>query len=318
MSDIYDVIIIGGGPAGSSAAVYASRKKIKTLLITDSFGGQSVVSDKIGNWIGEIEISGPELAKKLENHVKAQEDIDIKEGEKAVKVKKSENIFEVLTNKNNKFQTKTVIVCTGGRRRKLKVPGAEKYDGKGISYCSTCDAPLFKDKAVAVVGGGNAGLEAVIDLFPYAKEIYLLNRGLKPTGDPATLEEVKKSKKTTIINNADTVEISGDLLVNGLKYKNLESGEIKELMIGGIFIEIGSLPNSEIVKDLVETDEYGEIIIEHQTSSTSVPGIFAAGDVIDEIYKQNSIAVGDAVRAALSAYNYLLNIKKKSPAKEKK
>lgn len=316
MPDLYDVIIIGGGPAGCSAAVYAARKKIKTLLITDTFGGQSAVSDSIGNWIGEIEISGPELAEKLKNHVKAQEDIELREGERVLRVERIENIFKISTDKENIFQTKTVIICTGGRRRKLKVPGAEKYDGKGVSYCSTCDAPLFKDKAVAVIGGGNAGLEAAIDLFPYAKKIYLLNRGGKPKGDPLTLEEVEKSEKTVIINSADTVEIKGDVFVSGLRYKDSESGNINEIKIGGVFIEIGSLPNSEIVKSLVDMDESGEIIVEQQTGSTSVPGIFAAGDVTDDIYKQNNTAAGDAVRAALSAYNYLLKIKKKSPAKE--
>jgi len=316
MAKIYDTIIIGGGPGGSAAAIYSARKKIKTLIITDNFGGQSIASDSIGNWIGEINISGPALAKKLENHVRAQKSIEIRAGEKVEKVKGKSGCFKIITNKKI-YESKTVIVCSGARRRKLNVPGAKKFDGKGISYCSTCDAPLFKNKTVAVIGGGNAGLEAAIDLFAYAKKIYLLNRGPKTTGDPSTLEQVKKSKKTTIINNADTTEIFGDTLVAGLRYKDLKTGKEKKLKINGVFVEIGSVPNSEIVKNLVKTDKHGEIIINHKTSETSEPGIFAAGDVTDEIYKQNIISAGDAASAALSAYNYILNIKKKSPACEK-
>jgi len=314
---MYDVIIIGGGPAGAAASVYTGRKKIKTLLLTDSFGGQSIVSDNIENWIGIKKISGFELAKMLEDHVRACEEVEIKMPEKVDKVIEAKNGFRVETNKNT-YQAKTLIVASGGRRRRLNVPGEEKFNGKGVSYCSTCDAPLFKDKEVAVIGGGNAGLEAAIDLIHYASKIYIINHGSELSGDPSTQEEIRKSPKVVVINNAETQEILGDRFVTAIKYLDKQSNQVKELSVGGIFVEIGSIPNSEFMKGLVEMNKAGEIIVDHRTLATSKPGIFAAGDVTDEIYKQNNISAGDAIAAALSAYNYLLNIKKQSPAYENK
>ena len=313
---LYDVIIIGGGPAGAAAAIYAARKKIRTLLITDSFGGQSVVSDDIQNWIGEPHISGFDLAQKLEAHVRAFPDtVEIKMPERVTEVKVISNGFEIHTDKKNVYETKTIILAAGARRRKLGVPGEEKFNGKGVAYCSTCDAPLFSDKKVAVVGGGNAGLEAVVDLFPYASEVYLLHRGEALKGDPVEQEEMKKNPKLKqIILNAETQEIIGDRFVSGLKYKNIKTGEEKSLQVDGVFVEIGSVPNSEIVKGLAELDKWGQIIIDSKHASTSHPGIFAAGDITDDPYKQNNISAGDAVKAALAAYSYLLKREKQSPA----
>lgn len=313
---LYDVIIIGGGPAGTAAAIYAARKKIRTLLITDSFGGQSVVSDDIQNWIGEPHISGFDLAQKLEAHVRAFPDtVEIKMPERVTEVKVISNGFEIHTDKKNIYETKTIILAAGARRRKLGVPGEEKFNGKGVAYCSTCDAPLFSDKKVAVVGGGNAGLEAVVDLFPYASEVYLLHRGEALKGDPVEQEEMKKNPKLKqIILNAETQEIIGDRFVSGLKYKNIKTGEEKSLQVDGVFVEIGSVPNSEIVKGLAELDKWGQIIIDSKHASTSHPGIFAAGDITDDPYKQNNISAGDAVKAALAAYSYLLKREKQPPA----
>ena len=317
---MYDVIIIGGGPAGAAAGVYSARKKLKTLFISEGFGGQSLVSDDIENLVGIKKMTGFELAKMLEEHVRAYENVEIKMPEKAVSVKEiSDGLpvqagWEVGTDKNNVYQTKALIVVSGGRRRRLNVSGEDKFEGKGVSYCSTCDAPLFKDKIVAVIGGGNAGAEAAIDLLPYAPKIYLINRGSELTADPLIVEEIKKSPKIVIINNAETQEIIGDKFVSGLKYLDKQGSGQKELALDGVFVEIGSVPNSEFVKALVETNRAGEIIVDHKTGATSRPGIFAAGDVTDEIYKQNNISAGDGVTAALSAYNYLLNIKKQSPA----
>ena len=313
---LYDVIIIGGGPAGAAAAIYAARKKIRTLLITDSFGGQSVVSDDIQNWIGEPHISGFDLAQKLEAHVRAFPDtVEIKMPERVTEVKVISNGFEIHTDKKNIYETKTIILAAGARRRKLGVPGEEKFNGKGVAYCSTCDAPLFSGKKVAVVGGGNAGLEAVVDLFPYASEVYLLHRGEALKGDPAEQEEMKKNPKLKqIILNAETQEIIGDRFVSGLKYKNIKTGEEKSLQVDGVFVEIGSVPNSEIVKGLAELDKWGQIIIDSKHASTSHPGIFAAGDITDDPYKQNNISAGDAVKAALAAYSYLLKREKQPPA----
>lgn len=305
---IYDVIVIGGGPAGVAAAVYAARKRLKTILITDSFGGQSIVSDDIQNWIGEIRISGYDLAKKFENHVRSYSDIvDIKMPEKVLKVRKTGEMFEVDTDKGNTYGGKVVIAAAGAGRRRLNVPGEKEFEGRGVAYCSTCDAPLFSGKKVAVVGGGNAGLEAVEDLFPYAEEIYLLEYGGALKGDPGTLEIIKKnSKLKEIILNAETVEIQGDKMVTGLKYKDRKSGDIKELKLDGVFVEIGSVPNSDMFKDLVELDKFRQVVIDSKHGSTSHQGIFAAGDITDDPYKQNNISAGDAVKAALAAYNYLL------------
>lgn len=319
---IYDIIIIGGGPAGCAATVYAARKKLKTLLITESFGGQSIVSDDIENWIGDKHISGVDLAKRLEGHVKAYEDVvDIKSPEKVtnikdIKCKQPERIcdFEVKTDKNNTYTGKAIVLAVGARHRRLGVPGEDEFEGKGVSYCSTCDAPLFKGRDVAVVGGGNSGLEAVIDLDPYAKKIYLLQRKDELTGDQETQEEVKKVKKAEIILNVDTTEILGDKMVNGLKYKDVKSGEEIELKVGGVFVQIGTVPNSEIVKGLVDLDEWNEVKIDSKHSTTTRPGIFAAGDITDDPYKQNNISVGDGVKAALAAYAYILKRKKTTPA----
>lgn len=309
---MYDVIIIGGGPAGAAAAVYTARKKLKTLVITESFGGASIVSDDIQNWIGEPHISGFDLAKKFEQHVRAFPDVvEVHAPERATFVRALDvagaaSDFEVETDKGT-YQGKTVIVAAGARRRKLGIPGEDAFNGKGVAYCSTCDAPLFTGKKVAVVGGGNAGLEAVQDLFAYASEIYLLEYGETLKGDPVTQEEIKKNQKLTrVIYHAQTLEVVGEQFMTGLKYKDRKTGEEKILEADGVFVEIGSVPNSEMVKDVVELDQWGQVVIDSKHASTSRPGIFAAGDITDDPYKQNNISAGDAVKAALAAYAYLL------------
>ena len=305
---MYDVIIIGGGPAAVGAGVYVARKKLKTLLITGEFGGQSIVSADIHNWIGTKSISGMDLAKNLEEHVRNYpEEVEIKSPELVTSVQKKNGGFVVETNKGGTYETRAVIVTSGARRRKLGIPGEKEFDGKGVAYCSTCDAPLFNGKDVAVVGGGNAGLEAVVDLFPYANKIYLMEYADALKGDPITQEKVKNSEKVTVIFNAETKEVRGEKFVTGFVYKDRISGEEKTLSVGGIFVEIGSVPNSEFVKDLLELNKAGEILIDHKTAATSCEGIWAAGDVTDEMYKQNNISVGDGVKAALSAYNYLIS-----------
>lgn len=315
---LYDVIIVGGGPVGTAAAVYTARKHLKTLLITADFGGQSIVSDDIQNWIGEPHISGYDLAKKFEAHIRSFPNmVEIKTPE-TVRTIKAVNCsdgnqrcdFEVTTDKST-YQGKTVILGAGARRRRLGIPGEDALDGKGVAFCSTCDAPLFGGKKVAVIGGGNAGLEAVEDLFPYAAEVYLLEYGDTLKGDPSTQEQIKKNPKLKqIILNAQTLEIFGDKMVTGLKYKDRVSGEEKELAVDGVFVEIGSVPNSEMVKGLVELDKYGQVVIDSKYATASHLGIFAAGDITDDPFKQNNISAGDAVKAALSAYNYLLKMEK--------
>lgn len=312
---LYDIIIIGGGPAGTAAAVYTARKRLKTLLIAEEFGGQSIVSDDIQNWIGEPHISGFELAQKLEAHVRAFPDrVEIKM-EKAIVVADHGTSFAVKTDQGGAYEGKAVILAAGARRRKLGVPGEEEFNGKGVAYCSTCDAPLFSGKKVAVVGGGNAGLEAVEDLFPYASEVWLMERTDVLRGDQITQDEIKKHPKFKgVIFNADITKIMGDKFMTGITYTDIATGEKKELALDGVFIEIGSLPNSEMVKGLVALDEYGQVKIDSKHASTSQPGIFAAGDITDDPYKQNNISAGDAVKAALAAYAYLLKREKTNPA----
>ena len=318
---MYDVIIIGGGPAGCAAAVYAARKKIQTLLITESFGGQSIVSDDIQNWIGEQHISGFDLAQKLENHVRSFEGESLTvASETAQQITTIHCIeqgrscdFEVRTDKGF-YTTKSIILALGAGRRKLGVPGEKEFDGKGVAYCSTCDAPLFRGKDVAVVGGGNAGLEAVIDLLPYAKSVVVIERGDSLRGDAQTLSEVQKNKNVRVVLNAGVKEIKGSRSVESVIITDLKTKKDTAIPVGGVFVEMGSVPNSFIVKDVVNIDQFRQVIIDAKYASTSMPGIFAAGDITDDPYKQNNISAGDGVRAALSAYAYIQQRQKLSPA----
>lgn len=307
---MYDLIIIGGGPAGVSAGIYASRKRINTVIITESFGGQSIVSDSIENWIGSVSISGLDLAKSLETHLKAQEHIDIIEGERAVSVKKTDIGFEVGMSSGKILETKTILMATGGRHRRLEVPGEAKFEGKGVVFCATCDAPLFKNKTVIIVGGGNSALESVEDVARYASKIYLLVRGDSIRGDQETLEDVKKIEGLEIIYNGTTKEVLGDDLVTGIKYIDLKTSEEKEIKADGVFVEIGTVPNSDIVKDLVDLSPRGEIKVDSRNGASSLEGIWAAGDVSDTFYNQNNVAVGDAIRALLNINDWL-NAKRK-------
>lgn len=314
---IYDLIIVGGGPAGSAAAVYAGRKLMKTLLITEEFGGQSVVSDGIQNWIGEQTIDGSDLAAKLEAHVAAQTGVEVRKEEAAVSATVDKKcVFRIATEKKRTYRAKALIVACGGHARRLGVPGEDRLNGKGVAYCSTCDAPLFKGDAVAVVGSGNAAIEAVVDLVPYARKIYLLIRGGRLKGDPVNRRKIENRKKVSVIMHSQVQEVKGTKTVTGLVYKD-KAGRKKKLAVAGVFVQIGSAPNSGFVRDLVKTNAADEIVVDHRTSQASRPGVFAAGDVTTDPFKQNNIAAGDGVRAALSAYHYILNFKKHSPCAER-
>ena len=297
----YDLIIAGGGPAGAAGGVYAARKKMKTLLIAESFGGQSIVSNEIQNWIGTKAVSGLELAGMLEGHLRAQEGLEIEEGERIAGIRDMGDGLEISAESGKKWLTKYLLLATGSRRRKLGVPGEKELNGKGVAYCSICDAPIFKDKDVAVVGGGNAGLEAVLDSLPYARKIYLLERGEELKGDAVTQEKIRKDPKVQVITRAETLEIIGEQFVSGLRYKD-GSGEIKELAVQGVFVEIGAVPNSDPAKGVAEMNRMGEVVVDHKTQRTSHPRIWAAGDVSDVLYKQNNISAGDAVKAVLNIY----------------
>jgi thioredoxin-disulfide reductase len=303
---MYDLIIVGGGPAGIAAGIYAARKKMNALLITDGFGGQSVVSADIENWIGTISISGFDLAKNLEAHLRAQQGIEIVDDDRVTAVqKKADGTFSLATKNEKTYAAKYLLLVSGSNRKKLGVPGEAKFEGKGVVYCSICDAPLFGGKTVAVVGGGNSALESVIDLFPYASKIYLVVRSEILKGDPVTQEKIKGNPKVQIIWNAVTQEIVGKDFVTGLKYQDVKSGEAKELALDGVFVEIGLVPNSDFVKDLVDRDIYGSVKADARTQATSCPGIWAAGDVTDALYKQNNTSAGDAIKAVLNIYDQL-------------
>ncbi len=300
-------MIIGGGPAGVAAGIYAARKKIKTLLIAEGFGGQSLTSADVQNWVGTKSVSGYDLGKMLEEHLRAQEDIDIIDDDLVTDVAEAKDGLQLKTRNGKKLEIKFLLVTSGSRRKKLGIPGEKEFDGKGVAFCATCDAPIFKDKIVAVVGGGNSALESVVDLFPYASKIYLLIRSDSLKGDPVTQDKIKTNPKTEIIFNALPQEVLGNPpaggFVTGLKYKDSKSGEIMELRLDGVFVEIGSVPNSEIVKNLVKLNDWGEIVVDHKTQMSSHQRIWAAGDVADVLYKQNNISAGDAVKAVLNIYD---------------
>lgn len=296
----YDLIIIGGGPAGAAAGVYAARKQIKTLLIAESFGGQSIESSEIQNWIGTIAISGADLAKSLKEHVKFYADgfVDIKEGENVERVAPGlggEGF--VITTAKNTYKTKTVLVATGSSRRKLEIPGAKEFEGKGITYCASCDGPFFTNKDVVVVGGGNAGFETAAQLLAYCKSVTLIEAE-KFRADPITIKAVLDNSKMKAMENASPVEIKGDKFIKSLVYqKTAPFRDNIEIDTEGIFVEIGHMPATTFVEKLLDIDDFKRIKVDHQTQRSNIPGIWAAGDCTDILYHQNNIAVGDAIKA---------------------
>jgi thioredoxin reductase len=306
---IYDLIIIGGGPAGSAAAVYASRKKLATLFITDSWGGQSIVSEQIYNWIGTPTISGNALAEGLKSHVVANtgegQTLEVKEGDKVAKIENKDGNFKVITEGNKEFETKTILIASGSSRRKLEAKNADRLEHKGLTYCASCDGPLFADQDVVVVGGGNAGFESAAQLLAYCKSVTLLNRSDTFRADEITVEKVLKDPKMKAIKNVEILEIKGEKFVEGLVYKDKTTNETIELSTTGIFVEIGGIPNTSFAKDLVELDEFNRVKIDPFTQGTSTKGIWAAGDCTNVLYHQNNIAAGDGVRALEDIYLYL-------------
>lgn len=303
---IYDLIIIGGGPAGTAATVYAARKQLKALLITETFGGQSIVSDGIENWIGDIKIPGIELAKKFEAHARAYagEFVTIVTGKRVENVVKKDAHFVVTTSKDS-YEAKAVLVATGSNRRKIEAVNADKFEHKGLTYCASCDGPLFRDQDVVVLGGGNSAFESAAQLLAYAKSVTLMHRRDEFRADPVTVQALQKHPKFKILTNVEVTEVHGDFMVNGLTYKNNKTGETVTMPVGGIFVEIGAVPAISFVKDLVEIDEHGTIVIDPWSQKTSVEGVWAAGDCTNILYHQNNIAAGDAVRALEDIYVWL-------------
>ena len=303
---IYDLIIIGGGPAGVAAGIYAARKWLKTILITDEFGGQSAVSEDIQNWIGTISIHGKKLAENLKKHLLAyaEDVVDIVENEKVETLTQAQNIFIAVTKNGKKYNGKNVLITAGARRKKLNVKGAKEFDNKGLTYCASCDGPLFSNMDVAVIGGGNAGFETAAQLLAYAKSVTLLCRKQICKADIVTVKKVAAHPNMKIITEAEITEVKGDKFVTGISYKDLKTNKIYELPLNGVFIEIGNIPSTNFVKDMVKLDEYGRIITNHKNQQTSTPGIWAAGDVTDELYHQNNIAAGDAIKAIEDIYQH--------------
>lgn len=308
---MFDLAIIGGGPAGVAAGVYAARKRLKTIFITESFGGQSIDSTGIENWIGTTKITGPDFAKTLEKHLRsvAGDSVDIKTGERVASISKldgdlpaGEAGFKIETAGNN-YTAKTVLITTGSSRRKLEVPGAKEFENKGITYCASCDGPLFAGLDVAIIGGGNAAFETAAQLLSYTKSVTLLNRSDEFKADEITVEKVLSNPNMKAIKNALLKEIKGDKFVNSLVYE--ENGAEKELAIAGIFVEIGLIPTTDFAKELVPLNKYGQIPVDPKTQRTEVDGIWAAGDSTDGLYHQNNIASGDAVKALENIYLYL-------------
>lgn len=299
----YDLIIIGGGPAGCAAAVYSARKQLSTALITTEFGGQSVVSEKIYNWIGTPEISGPDLAKSLQSHITSYqgEFLDIFEGSMVEQVLKTDTGFSVVTTTGT-YETKTVLVTTGSSRRRLTVPGADQFEHRGVVYCASCDGPIFSGKDVVVIGGGNAGFETVAQLSAYCPSVTLIHRHDTFKADEITIEKVSAIPHVHIKTWTEPIEVMGEKFVTGIKVKNIKTGAEEIIPCGGVFVEIGQIPNTDYVKALVTTNEYGNIIIDPWTQKTSLPGIWAAGDCTNILYHQNNIAAGDAVKALEDIY----------------
>ena len=305
MNTIYDLIIIGGGPAGTAAAVYAARKQLKTLLIVKEWGGQSTVSDDIQNWIGTPHISGAKLAESLKSHVMEYKGdiLSISENFGVTKVEGEDGNFTVTLENNETRSGKTVLVSTGSSRRKLDIPGADTFEHKGVTYCASCDGPLFSGTDVVVVGGGNAGFESAAQLLAYCKSVTLISRS-EPRADAITVEKLKAKENFKLLIGAKPKSISGNKFVESFTYTD-SSGTDTTIPVAAVFVEIGQVPATSFVENIVELNATKNVVINPRTQETSVKGIWAAGDCTDVLYHQNNIAAGDAVRALEDIYLHL-------------
>lgn len=301
---VYDLIIIGAGPAGVSAAVYASRQKLNFLVISKDSGGQlGKKTMEIENYAGFSKISGPELIKAFEEQLKFNK-VEIVFDE-ILKVEKVENKFLLHTATSATYESLSVIIATGSDPRMLEVPGEKEFMGKGVSYCALCDGPIFKDKTVAVIGGGNNGFETAVFLSNYVKKIYILEFADKVRADQENQNLVAKKSHIEIITNAKVLKIEGDNFVKSLTYLNQKTNDEVKLNVEGIFVEVGYSPATAFVKGLVEFSDRDEIIVDQETFRTKTPGLFAAGDCNQGKYKQVVTSVGEGAKAALAAYDYL-------------
>ncbi len=301
---IYDIIIIGAGPAGITAAVYAARKRMDLLVLTGDIGGQATWSGDVENYTGYQFITGADLAAKFEEHMKTYK-VPVKQGEEVTGISKESNVVIVNTRKAE-YRSKTAVIASGKRSKELGVPGEKEFKNKGITYCATCDGPLFAEKDVAVVGGGNSALDAVLQLVNIAGSIYVVNITRELEGDAIMREKAMASDKVAVLNGARVVEVTGDKFVKGIKVE--QDGTEKTLDVRGVFVEIGLEPNSAFA-EAFDKNELGEIRVNCR-AETNVPGVFAAGDVTNVPEKQIIIAAGEGAKAALEAFRYISKAKK--------
>ncbi len=303
--EAYDVLIVGGGPAGAAAAIYAARKGIRTGVVAERFGGQVLDTLAIENFVSVKETEGPQFATALEQHVRTY-DVDIMNTQRAEALVPGNGLIEVRLANGGVLKGKTVILSTGARWRQVNVPGEDEYRNHGVAYCPHCDGPLFKGKRVSVIGGGNSGVEAAIDLAGIVSHVTLLEFAAELKADAVLVRKLKSLPNVTVITSAQTSEITGDgKKVNGISYKERVSGEVKHIELEGVFVQIGLVPNTEWLKGTVALSKHGEIEIDAK-GQTSIPGVFAAGDVTTVPYKQIVIAVGEGSKAALSAFDHLI------------
>ncbi|PNF76016.1 alkyl hydroperoxide reductase subunit F [Stutzerimonas degradans] len=305
--DAFDVLVVGGGPAGAAAAIYAARKGIRTGVAAERFGGQVLDTMAIENFISVKETEGPKLARALEEHVR-EYDVDIMNLQRASQLIPAgdDGLHRVQFDNGGELKAKTLILATGARWREMNVPGEQEYRGRGVAYCPHCDGPLFKGKRVAVIGGGNSGVEAAIDLAGIVAHVTLLEFGEELRADAVLQRKLFSLPNVTVLKMAQTTEVKGDgQKVTGLVYKDRASEEMHSVELEGIFVQIGLLPNSEWLKGILELSRFGEIIVDAK-GQTSIPGVFAAGDVTTVPYKQIVIAVGEGAKASLSAFDHLI------------
>jgi alkyl hydroperoxide reductase subunit F len=304
---MYEIIIVGGGPAGMAASVYAARKRLNTLLISSDIGGQVNWTSGVENYLGYQFIEGPDLIAKFQQQVN-QFPIDQKIGAKITQIKKIDGGFEVISESGEQFQGKVVVLASGKRPRRLDVEGEKELTGRGVTYCATCDGPVFAGQKVAVIGGGNSAIEAALDMIKVAEHVDMVS--VTPlTGDPIMIEKLADAKNLTIYTNYQTEKILGQVLAEGIIIKEIKTGDTKQLDDTGIFVEIGLEPNSDMVKDLLKLNENGEVPV-NLACETEIPGLFAAGDVTNVPEKQIVIATGEGAKAALQAHRYLQRLAK--------
>ncbi|GGK02028.1 alkyl hydroperoxide reductase subunit F [Lentibacillus kapialis] len=302
--DPFDVLVVGGGPAGNSAAIYAARKGIRTGVLTDRVGGQVLDTNAIENFISVKQTDGPKLAGNLHDHVEDY-NVDVMDQVQAANIERKDDHIEVELENGAVLQSKTAILSTGARWRNIGVPGEKEFKNKGVAYCPHCDGPMFEGKHVAVIGGGNSGVEAAIDLAGIVKHVTVLEFAPESKADSVLLDRLNSLSNVTFITNAQTTEITGDDTVNGISYKDRITEKVHHIKLEGVFVQIGLVPNTDWLNDSIERTKTGEIVVD-KTAATSVPGIFAAGDCTNSAYKQIIISMGQGATAALSAFDYLI------------